>query len=418
MVTEEQKIRYKELLTGQKAIHKVVGKSVKRCLLVSILIGFVIGLSSVGVGIVMDQSEIKGFDFDAFVIKIYIALLIFSLAYILHIILHEAGHLVFGLLTGYKFLSFRIFSTIFYKKDGKINRRKFSIKGTAGQCLMYPPLRRPDGSFPFVLYNLGGGINNLIFSLPLVIPILLVKNTNARIVFSMLLLAGILTAATNIIPMSIGIQNDGMNIKSMLKDKCMQEAFYLQLKVNAEMSNGKKITDYSPEEFTLPEGANDTNMLTAAVRIYSYYQLLSTHDFEAAEQALSVMEEKALQYQMAVWNMIEAERLFFMVLRHRPIEEIASVYKHSRLVLTAAKTQIEIQRVRYIYEAFMTEEEKKDIMALITKKAPRKWKECDQEKSYQKILKVAKNYPVIGEADMNMDIVEYIREHRETFTQG
>lgn len=283
---------------------------------------------------------------------------------------------------------------------------------------MYPPLRRPDGSFPFVLYNLGGGINNLIFSLPLVIPILLVKNTNARIVFSMLLLAGILTAATNIIPMSIGIQNDGMNIKSMLKDKCMQEAFYLQLKVNAEMSNGKKITDYSPEEFTLPEGANDTNMLTAAVRIYSYYQLLSTHDFEAAEQALSVMEEKALQYQMAVWNMIEAERLFFMVLRHRPIEEIASVYKHSRLVLTAAKTQIEIQRVRYIYEAFMTEEEKKDIMALITKKAPRKWKECDQEKSYQKILKVAKNYPVIGEADMNMDIVEYIREHRETFTQG
>lgn len=418
MVTEEQKIRYKELLTGQKAIHKVVGKSVKRCLLVSILIGFVIGLSSVGVGIVMDQSEIKGFDFDAFVIKIYLALLIFSLAYILHIILHEAGHLVFGLLTGYKFLSFRIFSTIFYKKDGKINRRKFSIKGTAGQCLMYPPLRRPDGSFPFVLYNLGGGINNLIFSLPLVIPILLVKNTNARIVFSMLLLAGILTAATNIIPMSIGIQNDGMNIKSMLKDKCMQEAFYLQLKVNAEMSNGKKITDYSPEEFTLPEGANDTNMLTAAVRIYSYYQLLSTHDFEAAEQALSVMEEKALQYQMAVWNMIEAERLFFMVLRHRPIEEIASVYKHSRLVLTAAKTQIEIQRVRYIYEAFMTEEEKKDIMALITKKAPRKWKECDQEKSYQKILKVAKNYPVIGEADMNMDIVEYIREHRETFTQG
>ena len=418
MVTEEQKIRYKELLAGQKAIHKVVGKSVKRCLLVSILIGFVIGLSSVGVGIVMDQSEIKGFDFDAFVIKIYIALLIFSLAYILHIILHEAGHLVFGLLTGYKFLSFRIFSTIFYKKDGKINRRKFSIKGTAGQCLMYPPLRRPDGSFPFVLYNLGGGINNLIFSLPLVIPILLVKNTNARIVFSMLLLAGILTAATNIIPMSIGIQNDGMNIKSMLKDKCMQEAFYLQLKVNAEMSNGKKITDYSPEEFTLPEGANDTNMLTAAVRIYSYYQLLSTHDFEAAEQALSVMEEKALQYQMAVWNMIEAERLFFMVLRHRPIEEIASVYKHSRLVLTAAKTQIEIQRVRYIYEAFMTEEEKKDIMALITKKAPRKWKECDQEKSYQKFLKVAKNYPVIGEADMNMDIVEYIREHRETFTHG
>ena len=418
MVTEEQKKRYNELLMGQKAIHKVVGKSVKRCLLVSVVLGFVIGVSSVGVGIVKDQTSKTDFDFDAFVMKIYLALLIFSLAYFLHIILHETGHLVFGLLTGYQFLSFRIFSTIFYKKGGKINRRKFSIKGTAGQCLMSPPVRRPDGSFPFVLYNLGGGISNLIFSLPLVVPALLVENIYAKIVFSMLLLAGIVTAATNIIPMNIGIQNDGMNIKSMLKDKCMQDAFYLQLKVNAEMSNGKKITDYSPEEFTLPEGANDTNMLTAAVRIYSYYQLLSVHDFEAAEQVLSAMEEKALQYQMAIWNMIKAERLFFMVLRHRPIEEIASVYQNSRLVLTAAKTQIEIQRVRYIYEAFMTEEEKKDIMTLITKKAPRKWKECDQEKSYQKFLKVAMNFPVIGEADMNLDIVEYIREYRESLTQA
>ena len=31
------------------------------------------------------------------------------LAFILHIIVHEAGHLFFGLLSGYKFISFRVF---------------------------------------------------------------------------------------------------------------------------------------------------------------------------------------------------------------------------------------------------------------------------------------------------------------------
>ena len=40
----------------------------------------------------------------------------FILSIVLHIIIHEAGHLVMGLLTGYTFLSFRIFSWVLVKQ--------------------------------------------------------------------------------------------------------------------------------------------------------------------------------------------------------------------------------------------------------------------------------------------------------------
>ena len=409
MVTEEQKKRYNELLKVRNSIHERSNKQMLRIILISLVIGILIGLFIVSLAIKADKAGTL--DIDMFMLCFYGSLVLFIILFILHIILHEAGHLVFGLISGYRFLSYRIYSIIFYKKDGQIHKKKYSIKGTVGQCLMYPPERCADGSFPFVLYNLGGGISNLLFSLPFVVPAILTHSTYSRVIYLMFLFSGILTAANNIIPMNVGIPNDGMNLKSMLKDKCMQEAFYLQLKVNAEMSDGKQITDYSPEVFALPEGTDDTNMLTTFARLYSYYQQIAFHNYELAERMLTTIEKKSAQYQPAIINILDAERLFFMVINHSHLEEIAAVNKHSRLVLATAKTNIGIQRVKYIYEVFMTEDEKKDIITLITKKLPKRWRVCDQEKLYQDFLKLAENFPVSGEAAMYLEMVEYIRSN-------
>lgn len=409
MVTDTQKKRYKELSKERKLLHKKSSKQTKIVLIFSLLLGAVIGIAIFTLGINADTAE--QMDIDQFMLYFYGGVLLFYISYFLHIIIHEAGHLIFGLLTGYKFLSFRIFSFLFYKNNGHIKKRKFSIKGTAGQCLMYPPKRLADGSFPFALYNLGGGLNNLIFSLPFLILAIVTEKNNIRIISVIVLFSGILTAATNLIPLIMGLPNDGMNLKSMLKDKNMQAAFYLQLQLNAEMSDGKQITEYPTEIFEMPQNVNDTNTLMASVRLCSYYWQLSNHDYETAEKILITMEEKAHRYDPIILNMIEAERLFFMVLRHAPIEEIASVYANSSRVLTAAKTNVDMQRIRYIYEACMSEEEKKDIMTLIKGKRPKKWKDCDREKLYKDFLKVAENYPISGEADMHVEIVNYIRNN-------
>ena len=85
-------------------------------------------------------------------------------AIFVQLIIHEAGHLVFGWLSGYQFSSFRIFSFMWVKEDGKLRLRRLSIAGTGGQCLMSPP-NMADGRIPLVLYNLGGSIMNIIAGL-------------------------------------------------------------------------------------------------------------------------------------------------------------------------------------------------------------------------------------------------------------
>ena len=50
--------------------------------------------------------------------------------FILQVIIHEAGHLVFGLLSGYKFISFRVFDfKIIKDKNGKLKIRYERLAG-------------------------------------------------------------------------------------------------------------------------------------------------------------------------------------------------------------------------------------------------------------------------------------------------
>ena len=52
--------------------------------------------------------------------KISLCFVAIYVAIIVQIIIHEAGHLIFGQLSGYEFSSFRIFSFMWIKKNGKI----------------------------------------------------------------------------------------------------------------------------------------------------------------------------------------------------------------------------------------------------------------------------------------------------------
>ena len=79
-----------------------------------------------------------------------------AIAFVLHIIVHEGGHLVGGLLTGYRFVSFRIFSLTLLRRDGRYIVRRFNIPGTGGQCIMLPP-EGDAAKVPFVIYNAAGG---------------------------------------------------------------------------------------------------------------------------------------------------------------------------------------------------------------------------------------------------------------------
>ncbi|MDY4635387.1 MAG: hypothetical protein SO441_07590 [Candidatus Limivicinus sp.] len=81
------------------------------------------------------------------------ALLCLALAFVLQIILHELGHLLFGLLSGYRFVSFRF------------GFRLLAQRGQLCRCVMCPPEPDQDGYFPLALYSLGGIFLNLLSGL-------------------------------------------------------------------------------------------------------------------------------------------------------------------------------------------------------------------------------------------------------------
>lgn len=109
-----------------------------------ILLGIVWGLS-------MTKYDENTNSESAFEVLIYVGMFVFMyVAILMHIVIHEAGHLVFGLLSGYKFSSFRIFSFMWIKENGKIKLKRLSIAGTGGQCLMVPP-DMTEGKFPVSL---------------------------------------------------------------------------------------------------------------------------------------------------------------------------------------------------------------------------------------------------------------------------
>lgn len=82
----------------------------------------------------------SGLSLPLYLLALAAGLLALALAVILQILIHEGGHLIFGLISGYGFVSFRVGSLMLLKgENGRLSFKRYFLAGTAGQCLMSPP---------------------------------------------------------------------------------------------------------------------------------------------------------------------------------------------------------------------------------------------------------------------------------------
>lgn len=149
-------------------------------------------------------------------VLVCVGFLIFMYAAIVaQLILHEAGHLIAGLLSGYKFSSFRVFSFMWLRDDSGVRFCRLSIAGTGGQCLMTPPPMK-NGKIPVTLYNLGGPLMNLILAIvSAIISIVVGVMTLPGVLLMIFAAAGLTFAITNGVPMHMGtVDNDGYKTPS------------------------------------------------------------------------------------------------------------------------------------------------------------------------------------------------------------
>lgn len=327
--------------------------------------------------------------------NIYILVLMTFVVYISHIIIHEAGHLVFGLMTGYSFISFRIGSFTIVKEDNKLKIKRFNIPGTAGQCLMMPP-EMIEGEFPFIIYNLGGALANLIISFIGILALIYIKGISSSL-YAILFLSssiGIITGLTNVIPMKIsGVSNDGYNILSMIRDEEAKRGFYVQLKVNGLLTKGIRAKDMSVETFQLKEGADVSNPLNTSMKLMEYNWYLDNMDLENAKECINSLIPYMDRIMPLYVNEINIERMFLELVGDCNRDFIDNLYdKNLKKYIKASKFMIGKKRFLMAYEAFYNEDKDKAL------------------EYYEEIKRLAKKYPIKADADMEIMLVDWVKD--------
>lgn len=235
-------------------------------------------------GVVEDVS------FGEYLFHICGLIVMMSAAFYLQLILHEGGHLVCGLLTGYRFVSFRVGSWMVQRENGRLHFRRYTLAGTGGQCLLAPP-EMTDGKMPYRLYNLGGVLANLLTALLAGVLIVPCRDVwGAKVFFEMLCLTGIGIALTNGVPLRVqGVANDGANARDLGKDPAALRSLWVQLSINAKQADGVALRDMPEEWFTQPTGNLDSIMV-ATLAVLHANRLMDERRFAETAQAIDALE--------------------------------------------------------------------------------------------------------------------------------
>lgn len=231
------------------------------------------------------------------------------IAFILNVVLHEGGHLVAGLLTGYRFVSFRFLNWTIIRRNGRLQWGNYELAGTGGQCLMAPP-DRPVDKIDTRWYNAGGVLANLLivvisalllwaFDLPTWLDELLV----------IMIILGLLIGVGNGIPLKMGgVATDGLNLLQLEKDIPGKQCFCNILEFNALSQEGVPYDEMPEHIFALPQPIDWVNSMHVGAALLAATKMAAVHQWEEAYQLLTEAhdhsDEYMVLYQLEVENMM------------------------------------------------------------------------------------------------------------------
>lgn len=191
----------------------------------------------------------KPFNLGLLLLSIGLAFVWLFVAVIINIIIHEAGHLILGLLTGYRFVSFRIFKFTLTRENGHFHWKRYHISGTGGQCIMDLPENQEPDHAPWFWYNAGGVLLNLAV---VVLSVVMLRLFHPGIVMMsfwlMMAVVALYMAVVNGIPMSVGgVSNDARNILLLWRHPEMKRFFVYALQIVGQQSRGVRLKDLKSE---------------------------------------------------------------------------------------------------------------------------------------------------------------------------
>jgi len=374
-----------------KTILKMIGG-----LIFGSVVGLFIGLSAAV--IFSDKtwaeavSNVMETDFQKLVIPIVWMIVGLVVGIILQIIVHEGGHLVAGLLTGYRFVSFRIFSFTLIKQDGRFQWRRFSLAGTGGQCLMAPPLR-PLSEIDTRWYNLGGVLSNLILStLSLLIFLYADLPEGAELAFLMLTIIGYVFALTNGIPLKVGgINNDGYNLFYLEKSPHDKQTLCNLLEANALIQNGVQLKDMPESMFLQEEPIDWKDGVQVNWQMMVIARLENQHRWDDVYVRLNEAMAEKKHIVGLFMKELSLEMVFVSLVLGR-IDEARELYTKDlrKYVKQFLKTQSSKQRIHFAVTLLLDNNRE------------------DAIKIFDDLNLHRQDYLMQGEVDMDIDMMNYL----------
>lgn len=328
-----------------------------------------------------------------FLINMYIAIII-------HIILHESGHMIAGLATGYDLVSFRVGSIALVKgKDGKKYLKRMKIQGTGGQCLMRPP-KVPVEECPYKWYHISGGLMNLGLGIICILLyiFLLPKNYITFALFEEFGLIGISLGLNNLIPMkSGGMQNDGYNLLDLGKNIDAKKCMNMVLEINALLTVSDSYSD-------LPEHLiNEIKSIDFKTMDITNASIANAFNFQAGIYFAEGNYEKAYELQkymkdtpnvLGIFkNEAKCECLFYEITHEQNKDIIEQLYdKKLQQYVKATSVYPSRQRLLYTYYHLYIKNEEK------------------AEEAYLKLKNMTDTYIIKADVLMELEVVENIKK--------
>ena len=344
----------------------------------------------------MDSASLNGAS-DGQVMLLWLGLMVgMYVVMFLHIVLHEGGHLVFGLLTGYQFVSFRVGSLMLLKNEQGYRLRWMRLGGTGGQCLLDPP-EMVDGKMPNVLYNLGGCLMNLLVAgLSLMAALLCPAGSFWRAVLLLSTMVGVIYALLNGLPLPGEMANDGRNALELNKDPEALAAFRTQLVLNRLNAEGMRLKDMPEEYFTWPSEESRSNSLIATIAVLCTNRLLDEHRFAECATRLDEMLDGDMNKLPGMYRkLLLVDRIYLHLLDGETETAATLMDKEQRQFMKTMKGQLPIHRTDYAY-------------ALLAEKDAAK-----AEKHLKAFDKVAKHYPHPQEVEGERELIALAQEAQQ-----
>ncbi len=326
---------------------KRVRTSLKNTAIVILYSLFMLGIGLIAFRIGREStSQYEEFNLGILLITMGLVIIFSTAVVYLHIIIHELGHLVAGILSGYTFMLFRIGSLGLIKEEKRFRTISFSMSGTMGQCLMNPP--ESAGKIPYRFYLSGGVLANVITSAGAMI-IYLISPNNYLLLFAFI---GLTAGIMNGIPFGF---NDGKVLSKLSKSTVVQDQFFQQLRWNGQFVRYNQTYSKVAEEGQIINAQEPiTEQFNIYTKLIEMNSLLETGQFEEAYQELKELYEQRQLIIAPYRAEIVREYLFCLLILDKGNPALVAEIQSNRLFIEHLKTkQVDVFRIKSMIAYFI-----------------------------------------------------------------